>query len=179
MNKKLIGLLFVTVFILVTGCIRVQDRGLYKEGTYFSFDAATKYSVVMYVGSDGMIKSVLFDAAYAAGCAQRGKLDDTCTITTKRALGDNYNMRVASPISKEWYEQVDAFAAKVVAAQGIDWLEFKYRVLGEDGKYTFTAERPAEQEEDRKVFTDSVSGVTIIADNLQRLVSDVLEQAKK
>ena len=178
MKKAVLTLLMVALIVIVTGCVKI-GQNKYKEGTYFVYDDETAYSVVMYVDSSGMIKSLFFDAVYAANCAQRGVLDSTCTITTKQALGDDYNMKAASPIEKEWYEQVNAFADKVIEEQGIDWLEFKYRVMGDDGKYTFTDTKPEGSEEKDKVYTDSVAGVTIVVDNLHRLVNDVLEQAKK
>ncbi len=179
MNRLFLSLLFLTISLFIfAGCTKVGE-GLYNEGTYYAYDEETGYSVVVYVDNTGSIASVFFDAVYAANCAQRGVLDNTCTITTKQALGDDYNMRVASPINSEWYEQVNTFAAKVVTEQNLDWLEFKYRERGADDKYTFTTVQPEGQEEDDKVFTDSVAGVTIIVDNLSRLVNNALNLASE
>lgn len=47
---------------------------------------------------------------------------------TKKDLKENYNMKGASPIGKEWYEQIDVLE-KYIVENGIDAVE-----LGEDGK---------------------------------------------
>ena len=65
--------------------------------------------------AEGKITSNLLDmtqtkyAVTAEGTA-------TCSIeavASKHELGDNYGMRAASPIAKEWFEQADAFMAYV------------------------------------------------------------------
>ena len=179
MRKLLIGLLVAIIMVTTSGCVRVTNAQ-YKEGTYHAFDPGTKYSVVVYIDNKGVIKSVFFDAIYMTGCAQRGVLDPTCTITTKQTLGEEYGMRSKSADigvienGAEWYEQVNTFAEKVVKEQSIDWVVFKYK--DEDGKTT--NEQPEGKTEDDKVYTDSVAGVTIIVNNLYRLVNDALEQAK-
>lgn len=47
---------------------------------------------------------------------------------TKKELKEKYNMKAASPIGKEWYEQID-FLEKYIVENGLDAVE-----LGEDGK---------------------------------------------
>jgi hypothetical protein len=174
MKKIIVFSSIILALILITGCTKV---GKYQEGTYYAFDEETQYMVTMYVNEKGVIKSVLFDAIYPTGCATRNVLDDTCKLITKQALGDAYNMKASSKIGKEWYEQVNTFAEKVIKEQGINWVKFKYRVEV-DNAYQFTAEQPTGASETDKTYTDSVSGVTIHVDNLHRLISDVLEQAK-
>jgi hypothetical protein len=172
MKKVLVSFILVTL-ILLTGCEKVS--GNYKEGTYYAHDEETGYTVTMYVEKDGLIKSVLFDAIYLVGCETRGVIDETCEYaTTKRALGNDYGMSAVTDVG-EWYEQVDRFAKKVVDEQGIDWLVLKYK----DNENNITDEKPEGKTEDDKVYTDTVSGVTIVVDNLERLMIDVLEQAKK
>lgn len=172
---------FLIGFILLCligsgGCTKIET-GAYQEGTYYAFDEETQYSVTMYVNEKGMIKSVFFDAIHIVDCAEYGVLDDTCTLTTKQALGTKYGMKSVSKIEKEWYEQVAAFGAKVVAEQGIDWLQFKYRVDA-GSQYEFTETAPSNDNNAQKTYTDSVSGVTIHVDNLYRLITDVLKQAQ-
>jgi len=176
--KKIISLMAVFFLILVTGCEKV-NKGDYQTGTYFSFDEETKYSVIMYVDKEGSIKSLFFDAIHLIDCDDPEVIDDSCKITTKQTLGNDYGMKAVSPIDKEWHEQVKSFADKVIKEQDLKWLEFKYRRRNADGKYEFTKEQPEGQTEQDKAFTDSVAGVTIYADNLYKLVNDVLNQAKK
>ena len=66
-----------------------------------------------------MIKSVFLDTTYTK--------DDV--LTTKKSLGDAYNMKPASEAGKEWYEQVNLLEAKVVENQNITFIS-----LNEDGK---------------------------------------------
>lgn len=174
--KWLKVLLVIVILLFVSACTKVGNN--YKEGTYYSYDNDSKYSVVIYIDDQGLIKSVFFDAVYAADCTTYNVLDETCTLTTKRALGNDYKMKEVSGIGKEWYEQVDAFADKIIKEQGLEWMEFKYRIMGEDGKYYFTDDNN-QTDEKNKIYTDSVAGVTIVVDNLYRLVNDVLRQAKK
>ena len=90
--------------LLFTGCEKV-NVGDYKEGTYFGTyvdTTATSPSVstaVVYVDSNGLIKSVFLDNTYSKNN----------TLTTKKTLGNDYAMKVNSEVGKEWYEQVAAF----------------------------------------------------------------------
>jgi uncharacterized protein YceK len=167
----------IGLFVL-SGCTKV---GKYKEGTYFAADEASGYTAVVYVDKAGEIKSVFIDAPYIQydnnnKCPSVVKYGKTqCVPTTKQTLGNDYGMRAASPIKKEWYEQAQAFADKVIAEQDLAWLELKYK--DSDGKITAT--QPTGKTEADKKYTDSVAGVTMTADNLYRLMADIMNQAKK
>lgn len=176
--KWLKVLLVAVILLFIAACTKVGKTN-YEEGTYYSYDKDSKYSVVIYIDNQGLIKSVFFDAVYAADCMTYNVLDETCMLTTKRALGDDYKMKEVSGIGKEWDEQVDAFANKVIKEQGLDWVNFKYRELGDDGKYYFTDDNSNQTNENDKIYTDSVAGVTIVVNNLYRLVNDALNQAKR
>ncbi len=171
--KKFLVISMVMVLILLSGCTRVE--GKYKEGTYFAYDQTTSYTVVMYVNENGEIKSLFFDSIFLTGCTTRGVISTCQGATTKQRLGDDYNMRRVSSIDKEWHEQVNAFASKVVEEQGLDWLALKYK--DDDGN--IIEAKPENKTEEDKIYTDSVAGVTIVVDNLSRLVNDVLGQARK
>ncbi len=186
MKNKLLSLAFIFMVILLTGCTKVAV-GDYKEGTYFAYDEATNYTAVVYIDESGIIKSVFIDAAYIQYDADnqcpeiivRGNV--RCNPSTKQTLGEDYGMRDRSAQigiiegGAEWYEQIDDFTNKVIEEQGIEWINFKYK--NPDG--TVTSVKPDDKTEDDKVYTDSVAGVTIIVDNLYRLINDILEQAKK
>lgn len=177
MKKILVSILLV-VLITLTGCTKVE--GLYKEGTHFAYDEETQYTVIVYVDESGLIKSVFFDAPYIVydsdnKCPEVIKYGKPqCQPTTKQILKDEYGMRAASSIDKEWYEQVEAFADKVIKEQNLDWLTFKYK----DADENIVVEQPEGKTEADKVYTDSVSGVTIRVDNLYRLIDKVIKQAK-
>jgi uncharacterized protein with FMN-binding domain len=175
MKKWLMGLASIIIVVLVVGCTKVNvEEGKYKEGTYFGFDDASKSTVVIYVDTNGLIKSTFIDAAYLS----KDNTGNSIAIT-KQILGNNYGMKGASPISKEWYEQIQSIADKVTKEQGIDWLVYKYRVEGTDGKYTFTTVMPEGKTETDKKYTDTVSGVTINVDGIFKAIGSALDKAKK
>lgn len=152
MKKYLVGLIMISL-VLATGCTKVEEIGEYKEGTYFgsftdNYDGKESVATaVVYVDENGKIKSVFLDTTY----------EHDGTLTTKKTLGDDYGMKVASPIGKEWHEQVKVLEDKIVAEQGLDWLEWK---------------------DEQQTETDSVSGVTIKINALYKAVEDALNQAK-
>ena len=66
------------------------------------------------VGADGKIVSCKIDAIQIAGKVDAtGKLltDVSTEFKTKKELKEGYNMKGASAIGKEWYEQAEAFEA--------------------------------------------------------------------
>ena len=152
MKKVLLGIvLFVSV--LFVGCTPVEEMGDYKEGTYFgSFnDTGTRpYTgiAVVHVDENGFIDSVFVDATYTKDGVP----------TTKKALGDDYAMKVASPIGKEWFEQANALEAKVLEEQGLSWLTWK---------------------DETNSTTDAVAGVTMKINILTEAIQNALNQAKK
>ena len=185
--KKLmsITLLLVFSFIFVIGCEKEKKEepklGNYKEGTYFGFDIESKYNATIYVNEDGFIKSVFIDAAYVElndECkANRttGKFEGVCVASSKQMLGDDYNMKPASPIEKEWFEQVQVIADKVIIEQGINWMVLKYK--DKDGNITTTM--PEGQSEADKIYQDAISGATIHVIEVYNAIIKALEQAKK
>lgn len=151
--KKYFGILIAIVMcvFVFTGCEKVSE-GNYKEGTYYgsvidSYGGSNAVaSAVVYVDSTGMIKSVFLDTVYTK--------DDV--LTTKKTLGDAYNMKPASEVGKEWFEQVNLIEAKVIENQNITFM-----TLNEDGK------------------TDTIAGVTMKVDALYKALENALNQAKK
>ena len=152
--KSLFLCLCMTSVLLFTGCEEVAEKGIYKEGTYFGYAQSESYgsvlttTAVIYVDDLGMIKSVFIDSTYA---------QPEGTLTTKKTLGDDYNMKPASPIGKEWYEQVEILEKEIVKEQDLKWI-----------KWT----------DEEKTTTDSVAGVTIEIDDIYLAVNNALDQAK-
>ena len=67
------------------------------------------------VGEDGKIISCKLDVAQnKVPVNADGSFDTTATFKSKQELKEEYNMKGASPIGKEWYEQANAFAEYVV-----------------------------------------------------------------
>lgn len=75
------------------------------------------YIFAVLVGEDGKIAACKIDAAQTKiNFSAEGKItsDINAEYKSKQQLGDDYGMRKASAIGKEWNEQADAFAAYVV-----------------------------------------------------------------
>lgn len=151
--KKYFGLiacLLLSLFVF-TGCEKVENSN-YKEGTYFGAyednygGSKSMATAVVYVDQNGMIKSVFLDTVYSKDSV----------LTTKKTLGDDYNMKPASEAKKEWYEQVNLIETKVIENQDISFIK-----LNEDGK------------------TDTIAGVTMKVNALYEALNNALTKAKK
>ena len=72
--------------------------------------------VAVTVTEEGVIESCKIDAIQGkvAFGADGKVISEAGEVLTKKELGDDYGMRVASPIGKEWDEQVEAIEAYVV-----------------------------------------------------------------
>lgn len=160
--KKFLTLCLVMVgLFVITGCEKVEEKGNYKEGTYFgsyqyeSYGAQYVTTAVVYVDSNGMIKSVYLDSTY----------NKDGVNTTKKTLGDAYGMKETSanmgniPGGAEWYEQAKKIEDKVIAEQGLSWVKWS-----DDAK--------------TKLDVDTISGVTISADSYINAINSALSKAK-
>ncbi len=77
---------------------------------------AASYYAVVTVNDAGVVTSAIIDASeVGVNFTADGKIasDLGQTFKTKVELGDDYGMKKASPIGKEWNEQAQAFAAYV------------------------------------------------------------------
>jgi len=78
--------------------------------------AYSTYAVATF-DADGKVTSSIIDASQAnVNFDASGKITTDLSVApiTKVELGEDYGMKKASAIGKEWYEQADAFAAYVV-----------------------------------------------------------------
>ncbi len=69
------------------------------------------------VNADGIITSAVIDAVQAAvnfDAAGKITTDITAAVQSKNEIGDNYGMKAASSIGKEWNEQAEAYAQYAV-----------------------------------------------------------------
>ena len=146
--KKLKYLICVFALVFLVGCS--QDG--YKEGEYTG-TAVDSYggqentaSAKITINSEGKITDVYLDTTYTTKDG---------VSTTKKTLGDDYNMMSNPNAAGEWFEQVEKLEQAVVENQGIDFLN-----LDEDG------------------YTDAVSGCTIKIDAMYEALENALEQAK-
>lgn len=116
------------------------------------------------VGSDGKITSCVIDSVQAKVMFDgTGKLatDPTAKFPTKQELGDNYGMKKASAIQKEWNEQVNAFADYCI------------------GKTAKEVTGIAVTQEGKAAEQDLAASCTIHIVGLQALVAQAAENAAK
>lgn len=161
MKKFLTLCLAVVGLFIITGCEKVDEKGSYKEGTYFgsyeyeSYGAHYVTTAVIYVNNNGVIKSVYLDSTY----------NKDGVNTTKKTLGDSYGMKETSanigniPGGAEWYEQVKNIEDKVIAEQGLDWVKWS-------------------DDAETKLDVDTISGVTISSDSYINAINNALKTAR-
>ena len=102
----------------------------YYESNETNLQYDSNYAAVTF-DAEGKITSCLIDASQAKCSIADGKFTvEKGAYQSKKELKENYNMKVASPIEKEWFEQAAAFEAW---AKGKTAAEVKAGV-GEDGK---------------------------------------------
>ena len=92
---------------------RSKDAAADAEGVGYAY----AYYTAVTVGEDGKITSSVLNASqFQVKFNAEGKIttDLTAVQLDKLELKDGYNMRGASPIGKEWFEQANAFAEYVV-----------------------------------------------------------------
>ena len=141
----LIGLSALTAFGCAPKAVQVKT-GLGVVTTFSkSKDAAADADglaqadivyVAVLVGDDGVIDNCVIDTIQSkVNFNAEGVVttDLSTTYPSKLALGDNYNMKVASGIGKEWYEQANALATYV---KGKTLDQVKAIALDESGKLT-------------------------------------------
>ena len=98
---------------VVTTISKSKDATADNEGLA---QAYSTYTVATF-DADGKVTSSIIDASQAnVNFDAAGKITTDLSVApiTKVELGEDYGMKKASAIGKEWYEQADAFAAYVV-----------------------------------------------------------------
>ena len=143
---KIKYLLCVFALVLLVGCSKGYKEGEYTGTAVDSYGGQDNTaSAKVTINSEGEIVDVYLDTTYTKDGVS----------TTKKALGNDYNMMANPNASGEWYEQVEKLEQAVIDNQGIDFLN-----LDEDG------------------YTDAVSGCTIKIDALYEALEDALKQAR-
>ena len=128
--KKIATLLIAAVLCFgVAGCEKAEQKeeAKYIEGTYTA-EIEDDYnnegniaSAKVVVDKDGKIESIYLDTTYKT---KDGK------ETTKKALGNDYNMKTYNPSAAgEWFEQVEKLEKAIVENQGVDFIELTLQTL--------------------------------------------------
>ncbi len=139
--KKIIALLIVSANILILTACQSDDNMIsedlvdydsysHKTGSYTTTSESYGYTDTS-SGLSNVSTTYLTYIADENGIIQKIDIDEVETsiyfdgegqlsnyvageVLTKKELGDNYGMREASPIGKEWYEQIDALEEYMV-----------------------------------------------------------------
>ncbi|WP_019230006.1 hypothetical protein [Sedimentibacter sp. B4] len=144
---------------VVTTISKSKDAAADAEGVAQAYSTFT----VTTFDADGKITSSIIDASQSnVKFDTTGKIttDLAADVLTKNELGDNYGMKKASKIGKEWYEQAKAFADFVV------------------GKTAEEVTAIAVDAEGTTTDADLVSSVTIGIDAFQNIVAKAAASAK-
>jgi major membrane immunogen (membrane-anchored lipoprotein) len=145
---KKIFVLFLSVVIMIAAVAACGEKtAAYKPGTYQAEaedfdDSGYKESVTVTVDNNGKITAVNWDGIHQDGGP------------TKKEKGDDYGMKAASSIGKEWYEQ---------AAEMESWL--------------IKTQDPAKIPITSDGYADGISGCTIHINGFVSLASEALAKA--
>jgi hypothetical protein len=125
MKRFLALLLVVFAAVSLTSCLGSKKEyahdGVFTAiETSINYDGAPQVSWVKVTIEKGKVVSYYIDER------QSTTTDGVFAwnAKTKKELGDEYNMKPASPIGKEWHEQAAAIEAKWLA-DGVDSVTFK------------------------------------------------------
>lgn len=113
------------------------------------------------IDGDGKIVSCKLDTAQnKMGFTAEGKVVKTEEFKTKKELKEDYNMKAASGIGKEWYEQAEAMEAYVI------------------GKTAEEIKGIAVDESNKPTDADLVAGVTVKIGSYKEAIAEAVENAK-
>jgi hypothetical protein len=99
------------------GIVTTTDRSVDAQDGSDGMCEAYSYYAAVAVSATGAVTACLIDSTQGdVTFDATGKItsDLTSRVSTKQEIGDNYGMKAASSIGKEWYEQANAFAAYVI-----------------------------------------------------------------
>jgi len=114
------------------------------------------------IDNEGRIVECKLDAAQnKMAFTAEGKVVMEDEFKTKRELGDEYNMKSASPIGKEWFEQADAFEEYVT------------------GKTAKEIAGIAVDADTKPTDADLTSGVTVSIGNYQKAMIEAIKNAEE
>lgn len=117
-------------------------------------------AVVLLDDNKKIVNCFLDTAENVVNYTSQGEFKVAESFTSKRQLGDSYNMKQASPIKLEWYQQADAFA-KAVKGKTVDEVK---ALVADNGK------------PNRQVIT---AGCTINISDFVKAIEKAIENAEK
>lgn len=101
----------------------------YYESNETNLQYDSNYAIVT-LGADEKITSCIIDASQAKCSMEDGKFTvEEGSFKSKKELGEDYGMRVASEIGKEWFEQAAAFEEFAIGKTAFEITN----AVGEDG----------------------------------------------
>ena len=140
MSRKLMTVIAIVLLLTMvfTACGKAASTGTTKMGfgsvttiaksknaTAEAAGNAQAYSELacVVIDADGKIVNVWIDSIQANIAVDKAGAITTpldTKIQTKRELGDKYNMKAASKLGKEWYEQADALEKYLIGKTKAD-----------------------------------------------------------
>ena len=145
-----------------TGLAVVSSIGSSKDaGDGDGLAQVDSVAAAVVIDGDGKIVSCKLDTAQnKMGFTTEGKVVKTEEFKTKKELKDDYGMKAASGIGKEWYEQAEAMEAYVI------------------GKTAEEIKGIAVDESNKPTDADLVAGVTVEIGSYKEAIAEAAENAK-
>ncbi len=137
-----------------------------KDGVKSGLAEADTTMCAVTVDANGKVVAITFDVMQAkVNFDEAGKIttDKAAELKTKRELGDNYGMKKASGIGREWYEQADAIQKWMVGKTAEQIKAMKVKAV-EGGNVSDEA--------------DLATGATIHIDDFIKVAVKAIESAK-
>ncbi|MGL5295792.1 MAG: FMN-binding protein [Culicoidibacterales bacterium] len=149
MKKLMSTVAIATLALVLTACGASEKTGTAQtdfdtKGWAYVVEVTLKGDDVTEVSIDALPDPENADTAAYADANQ-----------TKKSLKEDYGMKAASPIGKEWYEQIAALEAYIVENDGVTTIE-----LNDSGKI------------------DNVAGATISGQNIIDLYNEAVANAQ-
>lgn len=132
--KKLIAL--TLVLVLVAGCSAptlklgmgmVSNVTITAAGEKDGKSQVDTTACAVTLDANGKIVGISWDVTQGKAAFDKtgAAKSEAGTVTSKKELGDGYNMKKASPIGKEWFEQIDALEKYAVGKAAADIVGMK------------------------------------------------------
>ena len=141
---KKLSVLLLALALCACGAKTTKGTG---EAVYDNYGTEAKVTAEVTL-KDGKIESIYIDETYPD--------KETGEMSTKKTLKEKYDMKKASPIGKEWYEQVETL-------EGL--------LKGTDGKIAL-------DETGKATDADVLAGCTINLTHIQEAIDNAIKNAK-
>ena len=155
--------------IVKVGLGRIIRLNAKERGENINTEQNAIFAIVSFDKDGKIVKAEIDNAQSIVGVTKEGKFTKPITeleFKTKKELGDNYGMKKASGIKKEWHEQMKSFEEYIVG-KTVDEVAEIPTIKRDEGHLNVPSE------------ADLVSSVTIDIGDYQKAVVNAWENARE